>query len=322
MEYKDYYKTLGVDKKATQDEIKKAYRKMARQYHPDKNPGNKEAEDKFKLINEANEVLGDPAKRKKYDELGSNWNRFEQAGAGQQGGGFDWSAFGGGGDGGTFYYEGDPNDLFGSEGRSGFSDFFETFFGRGGGRRGGQRSQSQAQYKGQDYEAEMELSLEEAYHGTSRIIQVHNEKLRITTKAGAYDGQLLRIKGKGAHGSTQQFRGDLYVRIRLKPHPVFHRKGDDLYMNHPIDLYTAILGGDALVNTLSGKIKVTIPGGTQIGKNIRIKGKGMPVYGKTGTFGDLYLQIQVLIPENLSNEERHLFEQLKKLHLEKKIKQN
>ena len=258
MEYKDYYKILGVDKKATQDEIKKAYRRLARQYHPDKNPGNKEAEEKFKLINEANEVLGDPAKRKKYDELGSNWKKFEQAGAGQRGGGFDWSAFGAG-EGSTHYYEGDVNDLFGAEGRSGFSDFFETFFGRGAGRRAGQRSQTQAQFKGQDYEAEMELTLEDAYHGVSRIIQVHDEKLRITTKAGAYDGQLLRIKGKGAHGSTEQHRGDLYIRIRIKPHLVFYRKSDDLYMNHPIDLYTAVLGGDALVNTLSSKIKVKIP---------------------------------------------------------------
>ena len=317
MEYKDYYKTLGVDKKASQDEIKKAYRKLARQYHPDKNPGNKDAEEKFKLVNEANEVLGDPAKRKKYDELGSNWNKYEQAGAGQPGGGFDWSAFGGG-DGNTFYYEGDPNDLFGAEGKSGFSDFFETFFGRGA-RRTGQRSQTQPQFKGQDYEAEMEITLEEAYHGTSRIIQVHDEKLRITTKTGAYDGQLLRIKGKGAHGSTQQQRGDLYVRIRIKAHPLFQRKRDDLYMDHPVDLYTAVLGGDAIVNTLSGKIKVKIPGGTQNGKNIRIKGKGMPLYGKTGTFGDLYLQIQVSIPENLTTEEKQLFEQLKKLHLEKKL---
>lgn len=321
MEYKDYYKVLGVDKKATQDEIKKSFRKLARQYHPDKNPGNKEAEEKFKLINEANEVLGDPAKRKKYDELGSNWNRFEQAGQGRQGDGYDWSGFGGG-DSGNFYYEGDINDVFGREGGSGFSDFFETFFGRGTGRRPGQKTKSQGQFKGQDYEAEMGLTLEEAYHGVSRIIQVHDEKLRITTKTGAYDGQLLRIRGKGAHGSTEQHRGDLYVRIRIQPHPVFHRRNDDLYAQHNIDLYTAVMGGETVVNTLTGKIKVNTPPGTQNGKNIRVKGKGMPVYGKTGTFGDLYLQINVVLPENLTSQERELFEQLKKLHQEKKIKQN
>lgn len=319
MEYKDYYKILGVDKKASQEEIKKAYRKLARQYHPDKNPGNKEAEEKFKLVNEANEVLGDSVKRKKYDELGENWNRFGQGPDGRPGG-FDWSGYGGP-QGGGYYSEEDINDLFGGKGGSGFSDFFEAFFGTRGGRKTRQRGQEQ-HFRGQDYEAEMEMGLEEAYHGTSRIIQVNNEKLRITTKPGAYDGLLLRIKGKGAHGSTAQHRGDLYVRVRVKPHPVFQRKGDDLYTSHPIDLFTAVLGNDTLVNTLAGKIKIKVPAGTQNGKNIRIRGKGMPVYGKSGTFGDLYLQVRVLVPESLSAEERQLFEQLKKMHLEKKIKQN
>lgn len=315
MEYKDYYKILGVDKKASGDEIKKAYRKLAVQYHPDKNPGNKEAEEKFKLINEANEVLGDPEKRKKYDELGENWNRFEQAGAG---GGFGGSPFGRGGT--TFRYEGDPADLFGGS-ETGFSDFFEAFFGRGTGSRS-RNSRTQAQSRGGDYEAEMEITLEEAFHGASRIIQVHEEKLRITVKPGAYDGQLLRIKGKGGHGSSEQHRGDLYVRIRLQPHPVFHRRGDDLYADHTIDLYTAVLGGDVLVNTLNGAVKVKIPAGTQEGKAIRIRGKGMPVYGKTDQYGDLYLQLRVAMPANLSREERQLFEQLKQLQEEKKVKQN
>lgn len=319
MEYKDYYKILGVDKKASGDEIKKAYRKLALQYHPDKNPGNKEAEEKFKLINEANEVLGEPEKRKKYDELGENWNRFEQTGQGQPGGGFDWSAFGGGTQGGSFRYEGDPNSFFGGEGGSGFSDFFEAFFGKGNNRKSGR---SQGHFKGQDYEAEMAITLEEAFHGTSRIIQVHEEKLRITAKPGAYDGQLLRIKGKGAHGSSGQHRGDLYVRVRLQSHPVFQRKGDDLYADHTVDLYTAILGGDTLVTTLSGSVKVKIPAGTQDGKTIRIKGKGMPVYGKSDIYGDLYLQLRIAIPDKLSKEERELFEQLKKLQSEKKVNQN
>jgi curved DNA-binding protein len=322
MEYKDYYKILGVDKKATKEEIKKAYRKLAVQYHPDKNPGDKKAEEKFKQINEANEVLGDPEKRKKYDELGENWNRFEQAGNGRPGGGFDWPASGGAG-GTGFRYEGDPADLFG-QGGSGFSDFFEAFFGSGTGRqgRGSRTSRTQAHFKGQDYEAEAEITLAEAFHGASRIIQVHDERLRITVNPGAYEGQLLRIKGKGAHGSTDQHRGDLYVRIRIARHAIFERRGDDLYATHPVDLYTAVLGGDILVNTISGVVKVKIPAGTQNGKTIRIKEKGMPVYGKTGAHGNLYLLLRIAVPENLSKEERQLFEQLKKLQAEKQAKQN
>jgi curved DNA-binding protein len=312
MEYKDYYKILGVDKKATPEQIKKAYRKLAVQYHPDKNQGNKEAEDKFKQINEAYEVIGDPEKRKKYDELGENWNQQ----AGQPGGGSDWSQFGGGGQGGSFRYEGDMNDFFGGKGGSGFSDFFEAFFGRGNSRQG-----SQAHFRGQDYETEMPITLEEAYKGASRIIQVDNERLRITVKPGAYDGQVLRVRGKGASGSSKEHRGDLYVRIRTQPHIAFRRRNDDLYTTQNIELYTAVLGGEVLVNTLSGTIKVKTPSGTQNGKTIRIKGKGMPVYGTTDKFGDLYVQLNVLIPAHLSEKEKQLFEQLKKLHQEQ-VKQN
>jgi curved DNA-binding protein len=293
VEYKDYYKILGVDKKAGQEEIKKAFRKLAVQYHPDKNPGNKEAEDKFKSVNEAHEVLGDPDKRKKYDELGENWNRQTQ----QPGGGFQG------------YYEGDLNDLFGQGSGGNFSDFFEAFFGK----RTSSRGQRQREYRGQDYEAEMQISLEEAFQGTSRIIKVHDENLRITIKPGAYEGQLLRIKSKGAHGSSEQHRGDLYVRLRVMPHPVFRRKGNDLYASHSVDLYTAVLGGDTIVTTLSGKVKVKIASGAQNGKTIRIKGKGMPDSARSGIVGDLYLELQILVPENLTKEERKLFEQLRKL---------
>jgi curved DNA-binding protein len=319
MEYKDYYKILGVDKKATEDQIKRAYRKLAVQYHPDKNPGNKEAEEKFKLVNEANEVLGDPEKRKKYDELGENWNRFQQSGQGGQpgysGGGFDWSAFGGN-QGGPYY-----EDMFGSGGGgNGFSDFFEAFFGRGSRQRAGQ--QSSQHFKGGDYEAEVEITLEEAYKGTTRIIRVHEEKLRITIKPGAYDGQILRIKGKGASGSSEKHRGDLYVRIRMAPHPVYTRKGDDLYATQNIDLYTAVLAGETLVRTLSGTVKVKTPAGTQNGTTIRIKGKGMPLSHKSEQFGDLYLQLHVIIPSSLTEKEVQLFEQLRKLQTEKEVKQN
>jgi curved DNA-binding protein len=297
MDYKDYYKVLGVDKKASQDEIKKAYRKLAVQHHPDKNPGNKEAEEKFKLANEANEVLSDPEKRKKYDELGENWQQYERS-ANQGGGG---NPFGGTQGGQHFYTEGEDAD---------FSDFFEQFFsGRTGG--AGRAQGRSANVRGGDYETEMEITLEEAYQGTSRIIQLENEKLKITTKPGAYTDQVLRIKGKGAKGSSEQHHGDLYVRIKVKPHPQFTRKGDDLYINHSIDLYTALLGGDIIVNTLSGQVKIKITEGTQNGKTIRLKGKGMPVYEEATKYGDLYVQLQVQIPEKLNDKQKELFNQIK-----------
>ena len=302
MDYKDYYKILGVDKKASQDEIKKAFRKLAVKYHPDKNKDNKAAEEKFKLANEANEVLSDPQKRKKYDALGENWRQYEHAG-GRPGGRRP-----GNGRGGPYTYEGDFGDIFGQGGGSGFSDFFEQFFGRGaaGGRQG--RSES---FKGQDYQTEMEITLEEAYHGTHRLIQLENEKLRISTKPGVYDDQQLRIKGKGGKGSKETNHGDLYVRIHVSLHPRYTRKGDDLHATYTIDLFTAVLGGSTIVDTLSGQVKVKIPAGTQNGKIIRIKGKGMPVYGKTNIFGDLYVQLLVHIPETLTDRQRELFEQLK-----------
>ena len=306
MEYKDYYQVLGVDKKASQDDIKKAFRKLAVKYHPDKNAGDKEAENKFKLINEANEVLSDPEKRKKYDALGENWNKYQHNGGGQ-GGGYPF----GGNQG--HYYEGDLNDFFNAqgEGGSGFSDFFEAFFGnrRQGSRTGGRSS---THFKGQDYETEMDITLTEAYNGTSRMIQLENEKIRITTKPGAYDGQLLKIKGKGGRGSSAEHQGDLYVRIRVSPDPVFERRGDDLYKHESIDLYTAVLGGETVIETLSGKIKIKILPGTQNGKQVRIKGKGMPVYGKSD-HGDLYVILNVHTPEKLSEEQRKLFEQLKSI---------
>jgi curved DNA-binding protein len=311
MEYKDYYKVLGVDKKASQDEIKKAYRKLAIKYHPDKNPGNKEAENKFKLINEANEVLSDPEKRKKYDELGENWNRFQEGGASSYGHPFGSGGFGNQG-GQTFYYEGDINDLFGrGTGNTGFSDFFEAFFGRGGATGNFQRSGDRS-FKGQNFESEMEITLEEANKGTSRIIQLENEKIRITTRPGAYDGQLLRIKGKGGRGSNSSLQGDLMVRIKVRPHPLFERVGNDLKTTQTIDIFTAVLGGETIVNTLDGKIKLKVPPGTQYGKTLRIKGKGMPQYDSRNKFGDLLIELHVAIPQKLTPIQKDLLEQLKK----------
>lgn len=294
MEYKDYYKILGLSKTASPEEIKKAYRKLAVKHHPDKNPDNRAAEESFKLANEANEVLGNPEKRKKYDELGENWQQYEKQG--NQGGG---NPFGG-----QKYYQESGNDSFG--GQSDFSDFFEQFFSGTGGN--GRKSQNR---KGGDYETEMEITLEEAYQGTSRIIQVDNEKLRITTKPGTKDEQQLRIKNKGAKGSGEGIRGDLFVRIKVKPHPTFIRKGDDLYFTQNIDLFTAVLGGEILVNTLSGQVKIKIAEGTQNGKSIRLKGKGMPVYDKSDVFGDFYIQLQIQIPTGLTGEQKELFEKIK-----------
>ncbi len=301
MDYKDYYKILGVDKKATASEIKKAYRGLAVKHHPDKNPGNKESEEKFKLINEANEVISDPEKRKKYDELGENWQQFEKAGN-QPGG----NPFGGGGR--QQYYNGNAGGGFGEQ--EGFSDFFEQFFGgsRGGKQQGARGPQN---FKGSNYETEMEITLEEAYAGTSRIIQLDNTKLRITTKPGSYTDQQLIIKGKGAKGSSEEHRGDLYVRIMVKPSTLYTRKGDDLYKDVSIDLYTAILGGEVLVDTLDGQVKIKVTEGTQNNKTIRIKGKGMPVYESPTIHGDLYIKLQVIIPDKLTEEQKELFKKIK-----------
>lgn len=305
MEYKDYYKVLGVSKNASQDEIKKAYRKLAVKYHPDKNAENKEAENKFKEINEAHEVLSDPEKRKKYDQLGANWKHFSQ-------GGYQGNPFGGfSGQGGqTFHFEGDLGDLFGGRGASGFSDFFQAFFGGGGqGSPFGDFSQRTAT-KGHDYQAELQLTLEEAYFGTSRILNVEGEKLRLRTKPGAYHDQVLRIRGKGGKGSAGN--GDIIIKIKVQPHPVFTRNGNDLKTTHNISLYDAVLGGETIVKTINGQVKVKIPAGTQGDSIVRLKGKGMPIYDSPNRFGDLLVELKVEIPSKLTPRQKELFEELKR----------
>lgn len=316
MQYKDYYKTLGVSKNASQDEIKKAYRKLAVKYHPDKNPDNKETENKFKDINEAYEVLKDPGKRKKYDQLGSNWKQYENAGyGGSQGGGFDWSQFGGQPGGGrSYHFKGDPGDVFGGAGD--FSDFFNMFFG-GAGSSASQGFSGFGSSRGQDLKADLELSVYEAYHGTSRILNVNGKKLRVSTKPGAFDGQELRIKGKGSPGKGGGSNGDIYLRIKVISDNEYRIEGANIIKEVPVDLFTAVLGGKTRVNTLAGVVNVTIPKGTQSGRILRLRGKGMPVPKHPGSNGDLLLRLKIEIPSELTDEEEKLVKKWRDLHQKK-----
>jgi DnaJ-class molecular chaperone len=330
MDFKDYYSTLGVPKTASEKEMKQAYRKLARKHHPDVNPGDKAAETRFKEINEAYEVLGDPAKRKKYDELGANWRAYEQAG-GAPGGGFDPSQFGGwnvnvgGGPGGQSGYrtmtQEEMNEMFGGD--NPFSDFFQTFFGGAGGASGGTRGRggrgraSRAQ-PGRDVEQEIELPLEDVFHGTTRRFAIqHDGQTRtvdVRIPAGVGDGARVRVSGEGEQGSGGANAGDLYLRIRTTPHPQFERKGRDLYTRVPIPLTTAVLGGEADVLTLGGKsLRLKIPPTTQNAQVFRLKGHGMPVTGKSDEHGDLYATVDVQLPRDLTAEQRRHYEELQKL---------
>jgi DnaJ-class molecular chaperone len=322
MEFKDYYSTLGVTKTASEKEVKAAYRKLARKWHPDVNPGDKAAETKFKEINEAYEVLGDPEKRKKYDELGANWRMYEQAGAGAGSPfGGQWNVNVGGGQGGfrTMTQE-EMADLFGES--NPFSDFFTTFFGGGGGPGGGARVRTggrAARRKGHDLEHEIELSLEEAYNGATRRLSFkHDEQTRtvdVRIPAGVDDGSRVRVSGEGEPGSGGGGAGDLYLRIHLVPHPVFERKGRDLYVKVPVPVPTGVLGGQAEVQTISGKpARLKIPPLTQNGQVFRLKGYGMPAVGKADEKGDLYARVEAHLPTRLSTEERTHWEALAKLN--------
>ena len=311
MDYKDYYNILGVSKNASQEEIKKAYRKLAVKYHPDKTKGDKQSEERFKEIGEAYAVLRDPEKRKKYDQLGANWKQYENSGYG--GGGFDFSQFGGQSQGGSsFHFEGDMDDIFGGAG-GGFSDFFNAFFGGRGGTQSGFSGRAQRPQKGQDLQADMEISLYEAYHGTSRILNVHGKKLRVNIKPGSYDGLELRVRGKGGQGIAEGPNGDIYIKVRVQPDDNYKIDGSNLILKTDVDLYTAVLGGKTEIQTLAGKLNVLVPKGSQSGSKLRLRGKGMPVYGKPGQHGDLYVQLNIVIPKNLSREEINLFKKLKEL---------
>ncbi len=293
MAFIDYYKILQIDKKASADDIRKAYRKLARKHHPDLNPNDKEANKKFQQINEANEVLSDPDKRKKYDQYGENWQQAEQ---------FEKANSGGAGR----RQQREEPSYSGQFGEDQFSDFFESMFGSaGGGSRG-------AKFRGQDYQAELRLSLRDAATTQQQTLTVNEKNIRITIPAGVANAQVIKLKGHGAPGVNGGPAGDLFITFIIGEDPVFKRLGDDLYIQAKIDLYTAVLGGDAMVDTLAGKIKIKVTAGTQNGAKTRIKGKGFPLYKKDGA-GDLYVTYAVTIPTQLTEAQTALFEQLSKL---------
>ncbi len=323
MDFKDYYSTLGVGKAATEKEIKQAFRKLARKHHPDVNPGDKAAEAKFKEINEAYEVLGDASKRKKYDELGANWRMYEQAEAQGAANPFagEWNAGGAGARGGfRSMTPEEMEEMFGNA--NPFSDFFTTFFGGGpesgtsAGR--GSRNARARQRRGRDIEHELELTLEDAYQGSTRRLSLkhdgHARTVDVRIPAGVGDGSRVRVGGEGEHGTAGAASGDLYLRVRLAPHPTFERKGRDLHVKAPVPVTVAVLGGEAEVQTLTGKpARLRIPPATQNGQVFRLRGYGMPAINKEGDKGDLYARVEVQVPTQLTPEEREHYQALAKL---------
>ncbi len=312
---KDYYEILGVSRDASSEEIKKAYRKLAAKYHPDKNPGDKHAEEMFKQINEAHSVLTDPEKRKLYDRYGEKWKQFEQMDEKtrqqyEQYQKYQQYAHSTAGDGGeTFTWR--FGDIFGN----GFEDdIFSSIFGHRTKRSPFDQTYYQNyQMPGQDLHAELEISLDEAYNGTTKLFRINNETIKLKIKPGTKDGQILKLKGKGGPGINGGPNGDLLITVHIRPHPVFKRVGDDLHMELPVDLYTAVLGGSVQIQTLKGKVKVNIPPESNNGKIIRLPGLGMPKDARKTSFGDLYIKLNVQIPQNLSEKEKELFRELARL---------
>ncbi len=320
MDYKDYYKILRVDKGASTEEIKKSFRNLARKYHPDLNPNDQQAEERFKEINEAHEVLSDPEKRKKYDQFGSQWNHYTQHGGSPDD--FDWGPWttqpGAGGYQRTVSQEELEQifgDLGGLGGMGGFSDFFETLFGGLGGTRGGRRN-FQTRYsqprRGQDTEFSIEISLEDAYTGTTRVLEWEDgKKIEAVIPPGVKTGSKIRLKGQGQRGQSGAPSGDLFLKIKIYPHPIFTRKGNNLEAEVDVDLYTLVLGGEAKIPTLKNPVTLTIPKGTQSGMKFRLKGLGMPDLNNPHQYGDLFVKVRAKLPEKLSPQEKELFEKLR-----------
>jgi curved DNA-binding protein len=303
MAAKDYYKILGIEKSASPEAIKKAYRKLALQYHPDKNIGDKAAEEKFKAVNEANSVLIDPEKRKLYDQYGENWEQVQQGGAaGGRPGGASGRPRPGRQQAPPFSF--DASDF---ENDDRFEDLFSQFFG-GGAQTG--RGRAPRSRNGADTEAEVQISLEDAFSGMSRMLSLGTEQYRLTLKKGVKDGQQFRLRGKGAAGINGGKAGDLLLNVRISPHPRYIRTDNDLRCKQSVDLITAVLGGKIRVQTLHGEKMMTLQPGTQYGAVLRMRGLGMPVYDSAAAFGDLYVEVLVDIPGKLSAEEKVLFEQL------------
>jgi len=302
MAFIDYYKTLGVDKNASDKDIKNAYRKLARKYHPDLNPNDAEANKKFQQLNEANEVLSDADKRKKYDQYGENWQHGEAYEQARQQQASQQQSYAGGSGGRGF-------EDFGGGGGDDFSEFFQSMFGgaAGGGGRG-----RQAKYRGQDYNAELHLTLQEVVESHKQTLTVNGKNIRITIPAGVENGQTIKIAGHGSPGVNGGPAGDLFIAFSVANDPKFKRQGSDLYTTVKLDLYTAVLGGEITADTLTGKVKVKVKPETQNGTKVKLKGKGMPVYKKADEFGDLYLTYEIQMPTNLTDKQKQLFEELAK----------
>ena len=295
MTFVDDYKILGIEKNATDKEIKKAYRKLARKYHPDLNPDDKEAEKKFKEINEANEVLSNSENRKKYDKYGKDWQHgeaYEKAKQQQSQG----------------QYQGFSGNT-GGYSETDFSDFFESMF--GGARTSSRRSKRQ--FKGQDFNAELQLNLKDVFKTHKQVLTVNGSQIRLTIPAGIENGQTIKIKGKGGKGINGGPNGDLYIKFSIQNHTQFKRDKNNLYASVDLDLYTAILGGTITVDTFDGKVKLKIAPETKNGTKVKLKGKGFPVYKKENQFGDLIITYTIKLPTNLNAKEKALFEELQKL---------
>lgn len=297
MEYIDYYKVLELNKTATDAEIKKAYRKLARKYHPDLNPNDVDAKKKFQQINEANEVLSDPEKRKKFDKYGKDWqhaDEFEKAGQqrSQGTGGFNPNQGGG-----ASYSEDD------------FSDFFGSMFGGQGKKRAG----GAAKYRGQDFNAELHLDIKDVFVSHKQTLTVNGKSIRLTIPAGVENGQVIKISGHGGEGVNGGPNGDLFITFSISNSTNFKREGNNLYSDVDLDIYTAVLGGEITIDTFDGKVKLPVKPETQNGTKVKLKGKGFPVYKKEGEFGDLFVTYKIKIPTNLSEKEKELFQELAKI---------